>query len=121
MIARRDLLKFAALPYVPLRAAAQTAPSFPTQIATQVLRARRTPAAHRSAWSRVARRRSVCGGTARGTYFRYQSRTGKQEALLPGPRRAAAWHRLGPGRLPLVRREHLPVLLQNGPGHGQDS
>ena len=45
MMARRDFLKFAALPYVPLRAAAETAPSFPTKIATRVERAFRTPGA----------------------------------------------------------------------------
>src|SRR5882724_2399083 len=45
MMARRDLLKFAALPCVPLRGRAATATGFPTQIAAHVARAFRTPGA----------------------------------------------------------------------------
>lgn len=45
MMARRDLLKFAALPYLPLSAPAAVAASFTTQIATRVELAFRTPGA----------------------------------------------------------------------------
>jgi len=45
MMARRDLLKFAGLPCLPLRARAATATSFTTQIALRVERAFRTPGA----------------------------------------------------------------------------
>src|SRR5579872_3662560 len=45
MMARRDLLKFAALPYLPLRGRAATVTGFPTQIAARVELAFRTPGA----------------------------------------------------------------------------
>ncbi len=45
MLARRDLFKLAALPYAPLHAAAAVATGFPTQIASRVERAFRTPGA----------------------------------------------------------------------------
>src|SRR5690242_9383779 len=45
MTARRDLLKLAALPYLPLRATASSATGFPTQIAARVTRAFSTPGA----------------------------------------------------------------------------
>ena len=78
--------------------------------------ARGTSAAHRRARPRVAERRVVGGGAARGAHFRGQPRRRRERTLLPRPRRAAAWHRLGSGRRAVVRREHLPVVLQNGPG-----
>src|SRR5207249_588913 len=115
-------------------AAAETAPSFPTKIATRVERAFRTPGASPNglqatpeglwildqATNRVALVDYKDGHVIR----QFDTDTDKGSGItFDGSAlwRAATRHRLGPGRLPLVRREHLPVVLQNGSGHWQDS